>query len=86
MTKDLVLVKYGTFLGKSFVVVVVFPRKNFRVFFGFVPQMLFFYSGMEGQEIQHITEGLCQICLCIGDLSMHWPGYEGTKNRDYKVC
>lgn len=85
MTKDLVLVKYGnSFPGKSFVVVVVFPRKNFegRILEFF--WVLFPKCSFSTQESRSRKFGMHR--RTSSDLSVRWPGYEGTQKRDNTRC
>lgn len=89
MTKDLVLVKYGNFLGKSFVVVVVFPRKNFEgrileFFLVLFPKCSFSTQEWRGRKFSILQKDFVrsvyalEICLCIG-LAMKAPKIETTR-------
>ena len=89
VTKDLVLVKYGNFLGKSFVVVVVFPRKNFEgrileFFLVLFPKCSFSTQEWRGRKFSILQKDFVrsvyalEICLCIG-LAMKAPKIETTR-------
>lgn len=60
-------------------VMVVFPGKNFRVFWVFLI-MLIFYSGMEEQETQYTQnrEGF------IRSMAVHRPGYGAQQKKSNK--